>query len=167
MSDTSRVLVLVRHGKAESNEESGDHDRRLTARGRSEAAATGRRVAELLAGRRVDVAWVSSAVRAHQTWDQVAACLPAAAQVVVERDLYQAGGRDVLDRVASVLAADADGKAQVMVVVGHNPTMEQVVRALVGELHAMRPGSAAMIELDADVTAPLRGRLVELFSPRD
>lgn len=176
MSDTSPFLVLVRHGKAESGAEGSDHDRPLTARGRSEAAATGRRVAALLAGRQVDLAWVSSATRAHQTWARIAVALPAPGQLVVERDLYQASGRDVLGRVESAMTADtamtadadtdADRKARVMVVVGHNPTMEQVVRALVGELHAMRPGTAAVIELDADVTAPLRGRLVELVSPR-
>ena len=162
MSDTSRLLVLVRHGKAERGEEGGDHDRGLTARGRTDAAATGRRIAEVLAGRPVDLAWVSSAARAHQTWEQLADSLPAVGRVVVERVVYEAGGRDVLDRVQDDMAA---GLA-VMIVVGHNPTMEQVALAVVGELHSMRPGTAAVIELDAGDVLPPRGRLIELISPR-
>lgn len=162
MSETSRLLVLVRHGKAESDEEGDDHARRLTARGRTDAAATGRRIADLLAGRPVDLAWVSSAVRAHQTWEQIAASLPLVSRLVVGRDVYQAGGRDVLDRVQGEFAL---GLA-VMVVVGHNPTMEHVVMSVVGDVHSMRPGTAAVVELSTGDTMPLRGRLVELVSPR-
>jgi hypothetical protein len=38
--------------------------------------------------------------------------------------------------------------------------MEQTVMALTGELHGMRPGAAAIVELTGD-----GGRLVELWEP--
>ncbi len=154
MDREPRRVVLVRHAKAESGDESDDHDRRLTSRGEREAAATGRWVAGRVPA--VDHAWVSSARRARQTWAAVAAALPEPAEVVVDRALYLASGRDVLERLATYASG-------VVVVVGHNPTMEQVLVALTDDLHGMRPGSAAVVDL-ADGTSP-HGRLVEIWSP--
>ena len=151
MESASRLVVLVRHGKAESGEEGSDHDRRLTGRGRSAATEAGRWLAGQLD--RVDHVWVSSATRAEQTWAAVAPSLPEPAEVVVARDLYQAGAREV---VAHVTATDAP----VQVVVGHNPTLEQVVMVLTGDLHGMRPGAVAVIELTDG-----QGRLRELWQP--
>jgi phosphohistidine phosphatase len=151
MDSAPRLLVIVRHGKAESGEAGSDHGRRLTDRGRTDSAAAGR----WLAGQvdRVDHVWVSSAVRARQTWDAVRPSLPEAAEVVVGRDLYQAGPREVVEHVAAT-------DVPVQVVVGHNPTLEQVVLTVTGDLHGMRPGAAAVVELDGS-----RGRLRELWQP--
>lgn len=157
MDSAPRLLVIVRHGKAESGEEGSDHDRRLTSRGETDAAATGR----WLAGQveRVDDVWVSSATRAQQTWAAVRAALPEAAAVTVGRDLYQAGPRDVLERLAG-------SAGQVTVVVGHNPTMEQVVMALTGDLHGLRPSAAAVIELGGGGNGTgTHGRLLGLHQP--
>ena len=152
MDSAPRLVVLVRHGKAESGEEGSDHDRRLTARGQSDSADTGR----WLAGRldRVDHAWVSSATRARQTWEAVQAALPAAADVVLSRELYHAGAREVVEHVAAT-------EVPVQLVVGHNPALEQAVMVLTGDLHGMRPGSAAVLEVTDG-----RGRLLELWSPQ-
>lgn len=154
MDREPRRLVLVRHAKAESGEEGADHDRRLTSRGEREAEAT----AGWLGGQvgSVDHVWVSSARRALQTWEALQRVLPAAGEVVVDRALYLAGGRDVLEHLASKDHA-------VSVLVGHNPTMEQVVMALTGDLHAMKPGAAALVDLEPGQA--WRGHLVELFTP--
>jgi phosphohistidine phosphatase len=151
MGSAPRLLVIVRHGKAESGEEGSDHDRPLTSRGRTDSAAAGR----WLAGRvdMVDHAWVSSARRAQQTWTAVQDSLPEVAEVVVGRDLYQAGSREVVEHV---LATDVP----VQLVVGHNPTLEQVVMSLTGDLHPLKPGAVAVVELAGD-----RGRLRELWTP--
>jgi phosphohistidine phosphatase len=147
MDSAPRLLVIVRHGKAESGEQGSDHDRRLTSRGRSDAADAGR----WLAGQvdRVDHVWVSSARRAQQTWEAVRPSLPEAADVLVGRDLYQAGPREVVEHV---IATDVP----LQVVVGHNPTLEQVVMALTGDLHGMRPGAVAVLELEDDGHGALR-----------
>ena len=86
--------------------------------GCDDSAAAGR----WLAGQvdRVDHAWVSSARRAQQTWAAVQESLPAATEVVVARDLYQAGPREVVEHARAT-------DVPVQVVVGHNPTLEQVV----------------------------------------
>lgn len=151
MESASRLVVLVRHGKAESGEEGSDHDRRLTSRGQAAANGAGRWLAGQLD--RVDHVWVSSAARAQQTWSAMAPSLPEGAEVVVARDLYQAGAREV---VAHVTATDVP----VLVVVGHNPTLEQVLMVLTGDLHAMRPGAVAVVELSGG-----QGELRELWQP--
>jgi phosphohistidine phosphatase len=152
MDTTSRLVVLVRHAKAESGEEGSDHDRRLTSRGERDAADTGRWLASAVP--RVDHVWVSSAVRAVQTWEAVRRSLPEPGEVVVDRALYQAGTREVVDHVT--------GRSDpVQLLVGHNPTFEQAVMALTGDLHGLRPSAAAVIELAGD-----RGRLVDLWQPQ-
>jgi phosphohistidine phosphatase len=154
MDRAPRRLVLVRHAKAESGEEGADHDRRLTSRGERDAEATAGWVGGQVGS--VDHVWVSSARRAQQTWRALERTLPEPGEVVVDRALYLAGGREVLEH----LAAEDRG---VSVLVGHNPTMEQVVMALTGDLHAMKPGAAAVVDLEPG--RAWRGHLVELFTP--
>lgn len=151
MDRAPRLIVLVRHAKAESGEEGSDHERRLTSRGQQDAAAAGR----WLAGRvvRVDHVWVSSATRAVQTWEAMRPPLPDPAEVTVGRDLYLAGGREVVDHVRA-------NELPVQVVVGHNPTLEQVLGALTGDLRGLRPSAVALVELSDG-----GGRLVELHQP--
>lgn len=143
-----RTLVLIRHAKAESGEEGSDHDRRLTSRGRAAAAEAGR----WLAGHAPapDLALCSSATRAAQTWQAVARSVPCDT-VRIDRALYLASAPEVLQAVA-------DGAAATTVVVGHNPTMEQVLAQVVGELRGLRPGAVAVLDLGA-------GRLVDLWEP--
>lgn len=145
----ARTLVLVRHAKAESGEEGADHDRRLTSKGRTAAAEAGRWLAT--AAPAPDLVWCSSATRAVQTWEAMAASLGAAPAAVVDRDLYLAGPRDVLDRLAGSPGVNH-------VVVGHNPTVEQVLASVTGEPRGMRPGAVAVVDLDA-------GRLVDFWEP--
>lgn len=129
-----RTVVVVRHAKAEKQAES-DHARRLTDRGRGDAAAAGSAVASALsptpgtasAGR--SVALVSSATRAHESWKQLAPALTEGSVVEeqVTDDLFEAGVDDVLG-----LLGRLDDDVAAVVVVGHNPTMEAAVEALVG-----------------------------------
>jgi phosphohistidine phosphatase SixA len=103
--------------------------------------------------------WVSSARRATSTWEAMRLELPAPADLVVDRALYDAGASDVLERLGEdLLTGDAVGVA---VVVGHNPTMEHVVRILTGDLHGLRPAAVALIALDGDGA----GSMIDRWSP--
>jgi phosphohistidine phosphatase len=153
MSDTgptSRRMVLVRHAKAEPGGEGADHDRPLIDRGLRDAAEAGRWLASVVP--QVDEVWCSSAVRAVQTWDAIAPSV-VAPPASVERDLYLAGARDLVGRLERV----QDGRT--VVLVGHNPTAEQLLAAVVGELRGLRPGAVAVADLDT-------GALVHLWSPQ-
>jgi phosphohistidine phosphatase len=140
-------IVIVRHAKAESGEGRADHDRRLTDRGLRTAAEAGRWLAERLP--EPGEVWCSSAVRAVQTWEQMAPALRAP-EAQVSRDLYLADARDLAERLR--------GATGDLVVVGHNPTLEEVVHALTGELCGLRPGAVAVVDGEA-------GRLVEHWDP--
>lgn len=116
-------LILLRHGKAEQRSASGhDFDRALTERGRTECRRTGARLAE--AGFTIELALVSAAVRARQTWDEAGLAFREA-MVEHRRDLYQASAGELLEE------AGASGVANVAVV-GHNPS----IHALAYELAA-------------------------------
>lgn len=107
-------LILIRHGKTERDAASGqDFDRALTQRGREDSRETGRRLAE--AGFVPDLALVSSAMRAAQTWDEMAAAFPDA-RVERSRDLYHSNPGGMIE------AARASDAASVAIV-GHNPGM--------------------------------------------
>jgi phosphohistidine phosphatase len=149
MTDSSRrTLVLVRHAKAESGEEGSDHDRRLTSRGEKAATEAGRWLAERVPA--PDLVLCSSAARARQTWEAMSPALEPG-EVSVDKALYLASARDVLDRVAT-------GSVATTVVVGHNPTIEEVLAGLVGELRGMRPGAVAVVDLDG-------GALLDFWQP--
>lgn len=144
-----RLVVLVRHAKAESGEDRADHDRRLTGRGERDAGRAGTWLAGVLP--RVAEVWCSSATRAVQTWAAMQPSVDAPAPDV-RRDLYLTGTAELVDRVTGRTSPGA------LVVVGHNPTMEGVQARLTGQLRGMRPGAVAVIDLD-------RGAVVESWSP--
>lgn len=109
-----RDLVVLRHAAAESFA-ADDAARRLTARGREEASARGRWLGEHAGC--PEVALVSSAVRARETWELVAAELSGETATRVEDGLYGASPDVVLD-----LLRELPDEVGSVVFVGHNPT---------------------------------------------
>ena len=143
-------LILLRHGKAEREAESGeDFDRKLTARGVREAAAIGAQLADL--GMVPDVALVSSAARTRQTWE---AAEPAFANCACrfERSLYLAE-----ERTIRAMAEAAGEDSRTVLVVGHNPGLQELTIRLLAEgsapstllarAHAAFPPAAAAVFL--------------------
>ena len=119
-----RTVVVVRHAKAEQ-EAATDHARPLTERGLADAKEAGRWLGERL-GPRPDgsvEALVSTATRARLTWDELAGAVPARVRLL--DGLYQAGPGEVVETLAML-----DDAVAVAVVVGHNPTMQEVVERL-------------------------------------
>ncbi|HTK33705.1 MAG TPA: histidine phosphatase family protein [Caulobacteraceae bacterium] len=117
-------LILLRHGKAEERAPSGkDFDRALAPRGHEEAREAGRRLAE--AGLVPDLALVSPARRAIQTWEEVAAALP---QTVLEQApaLYNASPATLLEAVECADAAS-------VILVGHNPGIHALAAHLLAQ----------------------------------
>jgi phosphohistidine phosphatase len=117
---STKTLTVIRHSKAE-RDAATDHARPLAPRGLRDARAAG----EWLASRVTTptVGLVSSAVRARQTWDAVAAGLDAETRALDE--LYAADVDDVLETLRRLDETDVN-----VVLVGHNPTMEGLVAEL-------------------------------------
>ena len=118
----SRVLVLVRHAKAESYA-STDHERALTDRGVVEAAQAG----SWLAARGVtpERALVSDALRARQTFEAMAGEAGWTLEPTLDSTLYEADADTVLDVVR-----DLEDEVTTALVVGHNPTIAFVAQVL-------------------------------------
>jgi len=121
-----RTLLLLRHAKSSRDDPSlDDIDRPLTDRGRKAARLIGR---EMAARRWVpDVTLVSPAVRTRETWAIAGAEIEGAADPTLVATLYEAGPEDILDAIRSVPAATGT-----VVVVGHNPGLEDCAAAIAG-----------------------------------
>jgi len=125
-------LILVRHAKAAPGEP--DELRPLTPDGRDAAAALGER----LRAARPDAVISSPLLRARET----AAPIAAAAGVEVEVDERLAPGATVED-----VRAAADGRGETVVVVGHVPDCEEIVRELTGREVHFPAGGVEEVEL--------------------
>ncbi|MEH6951098.1 histidine phosphatase family protein [Nitrobacter sp. NHB1] len=132
-----RRLLLLRHAKAESTSPSGrDRDRPLAARGRQDAAELG----AWLAGQRSllpDLALISTAVRARETWDivqqQISDKVPLSDGAPRELaahlpDLYGAEPVQLLAIIRSLAAEDPER----LMIVGHNPCLHELALGLIG-----------------------------------
>lgn len=125
------MLTLLRHAKSDYPLGVVDRDRPLNPRGRRDAPAVGRLLAH---GPRIDIALVSDAERAQQTWALAAPALPDVA-VRTEPRLYHALAMDIVE-VLSDLPEDVTHA----LVVGHNPGLEEVALMLA------RPDDSAMYD---------------------
>jgi phosphohistidine phosphatase len=112
----------MRHGKAEAFAPE-DHHRRLTDRGAREAHDAGQWLAEQ--GLVPTHALVSSAMRARETWESLAAATGTAVAPQVEDAIYTAGPENVMD----ILRATPE-EAEVVLYVGHNPTAASLAHLL-------------------------------------
>lgn len=130
-----RRLILFRHAKTEARSPGGDDfGRRLVERGRSDAALMGRVLAD--AGLAPDLALVSPAARARETWDEAKVAFPGA-RVQFRQGLYDA----TAEEVAAEIEAGA-GTAATVMVIGHNPGLQELAVNLVLD----NAGSAADVD---------------------
>lgn len=114
-----RRLILLRHAEAERAASTGrDIDRSLSDAGRAEARSIGRQLAE--AGLKPDLALVSDAQRTRQTWAEAARTL-GGGEVEFSPGLYNAGPMQMRAAVEAV-----EDRAEVVLVVGHNPGVPQL-----------------------------------------
>lgn len=159
-----KTLLVMRHAKSSwADPGQADHDRPLNERGRRDAPRMGLWLAEQ--GLAPDAILCSSAARARETAEAVADASGADAPAVRPM-LY---GGDVEDYLAELrrLGDDVD----VALIVGHNPTVSELVDALADAEEAMPTAAVAHLalpvarwtELDEDV----EGALAALWRPRE
>ncbi|MFD5478274.1 SixA phosphatase family protein [Streptomyces hawaiiensis] len=121
-----RRLVVLRHAKSAWPLDVADHERPLAPRGRRDAPAAGRALAD--ADLLPDLALCSTAVRARRTWDLAAAEWGTPPPVRRDRRLYAAGPSGLLTVVHEVPA-----EVETLLLIGHNPGLEELVLALAGD----------------------------------
>ncbi|MEV5547538.1 histidine phosphatase family protein [Streptomyces sp. NPDC052309] len=121
-----RRLVVLRHAKSARPAGVADHDRPLAGRGRRDAPAAGRALAE--ADCLPDLALCSTAVRARQTWELASAQWGTPPPVRHDPRLYAA---DVPGLLAVVREVPAE--VETLLMIGHNPGLEDLVLTLAGD----------------------------------
>jgi phosphohistidine phosphatase len=107
-------LILLRHGKADADAQSGqDFDRALTERGRRDTLVVCKALAD--DGLYPNLVLVSPAARALQTWEAAATVFPRA-QFKIAPALYEISPDEILE-----LARGEGRAARTLMIVGHNP----------------------------------------------
>jgi phosphohistidine phosphatase len=134
------TLILLRHAKSDWSHDAADIDRRLSGRGRRQAPEAGRWLAASV--HRIDLAVVSPAARARCTWDLVAAELDPAPRTRVDDRVYAASGGELL-----AVVRDLPASVSTVVVVGHNPGMQELVSLLTGRWAPMPTSALAVVSL--------------------
>jgi len=146
-------LWLLRHGEAVPHGSKDDFHRELTPRGERQSLAAGQALA------RLDVefaaCYASPLVRAQGTAEH--ACRALGIEPVAHDEVGM--GFDV-DVARELLAAHGDGDK--LLVVGHNPSFEQVVADLTGARIDFKKGAVAAAKVQGT-----RGELLVLLRPRE
>lgn len=122
-----KTLHLMRHAKSTWEDPGvGDHDRVLTASGREAAGLVANHLAAALS--EVDLVLCSSAARTRQTLDAIRPALASGPVIRIEDELYGASTSDLRNRLRQV-----DGSVATVLVVGHNPTLQDLTLELASE----------------------------------
>lgn len=140
--EAQHTLILLRHAKSDWSGGEPDRLRPLAARGRRQAAEAG----SWLAARvdHLDLAVVSPAERARSTWELASAELAAPPPTRIEEDAYAASGEALLR-----LVQELDDDLGTVVLVGHNPDLEDLVATLTGQWVHMPTSGIAVLALPA------------------
>lgn len=151
---SGRTLILLRHAKSDWSGEVADIDRPLAGRGRRQAPRAGLWLAHNID--RVDLAVVSPSNRTRSTWDLAAAEFDNPPPVRPDDGVYAASASELL----GVVRALPDDAATV-VLVGHNPGLEDFIAFLTGKRISLPTSAIAVIGLNGSwsTTGPLTGTL--------
>lgn len=139
-----KTLLLMRHAKASPSVPGvADCDRPLLAEGTIAAALVGSFLKR--AQFTIDEAISSPAVRARETIESVLQAAGMSLKVQVDQRLYE-GGALILLEVLSEVGDDL----QTVLLVGHNPVLEDLVQHLTGQSVHLSPATLTHVESDAE-----------------
>lgn len=160
-----KTLFLLRHAKSSwKKEELPDHDRPLNKRGKNDAP----RMGELMVKEELypDLIISSSAKRAKKTTELLVGGAGFNPEIVYERDLYAAWP----DAYIETLNVLPDNYERVMVV-GHNPGLEELLEILTDEFERMPTATLAVISLPIaswrEISLETRGELDSIYRPKE
>ena len=159
----AKTLLVLRHGKSRWDQPVDDHDRGLKKRGKRDTLRMGREIRErnLLP----DAIFSSTAKRARSTAQRVAESASFSEEIVMTRDLYFNGVEPHL-----VVISGASDSCQRVMVVGHNPDMEDLIEELTGEFVTMPTCALACIQFEIESwneVTDAQGKVQLVLRPRD
>jgi phosphohistidine phosphatase len=135
-SSGARTLIAVRHAKSSWEHDVEDHDRPLSGRGRRDADALGR----LLAQRSLapDLVLCSTAARTRETWERAHAVGATAGEVRLVRGIYHAWVPELVR-----LLRQTPDEVSTVLLLGHSPGIPDLVEHI-----CVRTDSADWAQLD-------------------
>ena len=138
-----KKLFLLRHAKAERGGDGlPDFDRALNDRGRKEARAVGTFIRKQNVG--LDLVLSSSAVRARETTELVLGSGELALEVRYDQRIYEAGPLRLLEVISQL-----EDEMSAVLLVGHNPGLEELLSLLTDRIEQMATGTLAKIDFNA------------------
>jgi phosphohistidine phosphatase len=160
-----KTLMLLRHGKSSwSDPDLDDDERPLTGRGKRAAKQMG----ELLAEKKLvpDLILSSTAKRARKTASLAAEASGYGKEVKELDELYLASSK----KIVAQIRAHTPEKVGRVLVVGHNPGLEELVDRLAGSAEEFPTAALAIFEVSIDnwrdLELGVRCKLTGLFRPR-
>ncbi len=160
-----KTLLLLRHAKSSwKKTDLPDHERPLNKRGKKEAPSVGSYLKEnsLVP----DLILSSTAKRAHDTAEVVAEACGFDGEVELYQDLYMSDSASYLN----ILRCMPD-KAKRVLVVGHNPDVEDLLTLLTEVQEHMATAALAVINLPIsnweELNEATDGRLQNLWVPHE
>jgi phosphohistidine phosphatase len=147
-----KTLLLLRHAKSSWKEPGlSDFERPLNGRGLKAAPLMGR----FLRRQNLppDLILSSPAKRASQTTRLIIEAMKLAAEPEFDEHIYEASVGDLIEVISEI----EDG-ANVVLLVGHNPGLEELLEFLTGEARQMQTAALAHLTLNIDKWSETRGR---------
>lgn len=160
-----KILLLLRHAKSSWDDANlSDYDRPLNSRGKQNASTMG----NFLKKQNLvpDLIISSTAKRANKTADIIAKKSGYDKKIFESKVLYGA----TADDYTSVIH-DINNEYKTVLLIGHNPTIEEVLERIIGERYIMKTCSLAYIDLSIDswkqFDYDIKCKLVDLIHVRE
>jgi phosphohistidine phosphatase len=139
-----KILLLMRHAKSSWKEKGlEDFERPLNDRGRKAAGLIGKFLAKNKVN--IDLVISSPAVRARQTIELVLRSARRSTEIRFDQRIYEATPAQLMEVISQI---DEDRKA--VMLVGHNPGMEELLSLLTDTEQHMVTGMLASIAVDTN-----------------
>jgi phosphohistidine phosphatase len=136
-----KTLLLLRHAKSSPIDLAGqDFERPLNDRGKKEAVL----IADFIRRQNIpmDLIVCSPALRAKQTMELLFATNQPSPEVRLDRRIYNASPTQLLEVISGV-----EDKRQSLLIIGHNPGMEELLTLLLGKEQHMPTAALAQVAL--------------------
>lgn len=160
-----KTLLILRHAKYDSKDDDlPDHDRPLDQRGQETAP----RVGEMMRQENIlpDLILSSTAKRARHTAELAAQSLGYKGEIKLLSQFYAAPSETYIRALSGI-----DDRYESVMVVGHNPGLEDLVQSLTYQVRQMPTAALACIELPirhwSEISTHPHGRLTSIWKPKE
>ena len=160
-----KTLLILRHAKSSwKNETLADHDRPLNKRGKRDAPRMGKLLLDTDLSPELIIS--STAKRARKTVEGLLEGSGYSLEVQYMRDFYHGYPETFI-----TILSELDDKYEQVMVVGHNPGLEELLEVLTGDYKRMPTAALTQVQLPiqswADLEEEPQGELVAVWRPKE